>query len=121
MGVLMEHLGIPVPPFRLLRRIIVGTKPPQVFAKAVDVHNVSLEVGIMRAVDWDGSGVPALARKETEAMVAAKHGAHSRVATGLDLSKLRPTFHFVGNYGEPSFQIQVDLHSSTAVDILISF
>mmetsp|Transcript_77837 Transcript_77837/g.166884 ORF Transcript_77837/g.166884 Transcript_77837/m.166884 type:complete len:450 (-) Transcript_77837:339-1688(-) len=125
LGMLMEHLGIPVPPFRLLRRIIVGTvanaKPPCVFAKAVDVHNASLEIGILRAVDWDGSGIAAVARKETEAIVAAKHGAHSRVATGLDLSKLRPTFHFVGNYGEPPFQVQADLHSSVAVDVLMSF
>merc|ERR1719159_389657 len=97
----MERLGTPVPDFCLTRRILVGIDAsqakPHVFARAVDVHDPSLQIGIMLAVDWNGSGIPRAAREATEAMVAAKHGAHSRKVSGLNLKDLKPVLHFVGN------------------------
>merc|ERR1712070_829982 len=52
---LMGHLCIPIPNFRLERRIIFGREANDVFAKAVDVHAPDRETGVLCAVDWDGS------------------------------------------------------------------
>merc|ERR1719502_604635 len=127
----MEHLRVPIPPFRLLRRIVVGLETSsgeadtasEVFARAVDPHDISLEIGIMRAVDWDGLGVPCAAGEDTQATVAAKHGAHRCTAASLDLGEFRPTLHFVGNYREPAFQLPAaSLSQETpAVDYRLSF
>lgn len=126
MQMLMERLDIPVPPWRLLRRVIVGVtqtegRPPAVFAKTVDIHDPTLEIGVLRGVDWDGTGLPREADEHTEAIVAAMHGGHRRAAAGLDLASLEPTLHFVGNYQEPCFQICVDLVSTPVIDCLLSF
>lgn len=127
MKMVMEHLGMEVPPFRLTRRILVGLKrngtKSQVFARAVDVHDPSLEIGILRVVDWDNSGVPHAATEETEALVAAKHGAHYRDIAGLDLKNLKLTLHFVGNYQEPPLELSVgpDFCSVHAMDFMVEF
>eukprot|EP00927_Polykrikos_kofoidii_P065189 TRINITY_DN60978_c0_g1_i1.p1 TRINITY_DN60978_c0_g1~~TRINITY_DN60978_c0_g1_i1.p1 ORF type:complete len:465 (+),score=57.05 TRINITY_DN60978_c0_g1_i1:176-1570(+) len=125
MRLLMEQLAIPVPQFNLQRRILftcTGDKP-LLTAKTVDVHDRTFEVCTLRAVDWDGRS-----RRHVEgdgdiaSIVASRFGGHTRSATGLDLSNICPTLHWVGHYQEGPLQLPaIDLSSQNGVDILVSF
>jgi hypothetical protein len=119
MEMLMQRLNMPIPPFRLLRRIIVGRREQagQVYTKAVDAYDPTLEVGIICAVDWNRQGVPQSAFKDPMANVCK--GSHQHKA-GSNLV-MAPKVHFIGHYREPPLQLQVDLSEATAVDTLLSF
>jgi len=105
-----------------------------VFAKAVDVHDPSLDLGLLWTVDWtkaDASAAAAIAKKggtneqDRKAAVAAGHGTHYRsIEDGkLDLAEVCPTLHFMGHYNEPPLDLCVDLSSSSTatLDLLLSF
>lgn len=191
MRMLMERLGVAIPSFRLLRRVILGVteiqaaprkkrgcssavvsagssggynsngddarlsqrdsaassrseqaavttaKQRAVFAKAVDVHDPTLDLGLLWAVDWTKPGVAAAGGKKVstseedrKAAVAARHGVHYRSidedgSPPLDLAEVRPTLHFMGHYNEPPVELRAALSSSsssvTAQDFLLSF
>lgn len=128
MRMLMERLEVPIPEWHLLRRIVVSTSADSaaVSLKAVDVHDPSLEIGILRDVDWDGTASRSRSKgrdEDAENVVAARFGAHSRPTAGLDLAALCPELHFVGNYREPSFRLEVGdgLMNASAVDMALSY
>merc|ERR1712224_432359 len=104
-----------------MRRILVSTADDDVAVKAVDIHNPEQEIGILRAVDWDGSGIPKASEEQTASIVAARFGAHSRSAKGLNLAALSPTLHFVGHYREPPFQLQLGLRQHRLLDATLAF
>jgi len=104
---LMHKLQIPIPDFRLERRVIFGMDGTEMFAKAVDVHAPDQEIGVLCAVDWDGSikAVPEIQRVQA----VWKSLAHRRPLAGVDVSQLAPTLHFVGHYQEPPLTLQINL------------
>eukprot|EP00928_Gymnodinium_smaydae_P021266 TRINITY_DN18280_c1_g1_i2.p1 TRINITY_DN18280_c1_g1~~TRINITY_DN18280_c1_g1_i2.p1 ORF type:complete len:552 (-),score=66.54 TRINITY_DN18280_c1_g1_i2:61-1716(-) len=115
---LMEELGIPIPSFRLERRIIIGRDGNDVFAKAVDVHAPDRETGVLCAVDWDGTVQAIPEAKRTEAVW--KSLTHRHAEANLDISHLRPTLHFVGHYQEPPLTLDIDLRDGDK-DVMIAF
>lgn len=118
MDMLMQRLEIPIPDFRLQRRIIFGVESDEVFAKAVDVHVPDQEAGVLCAVDWDGTitEVPELKRVQA----VWKTLAHLHPVANLELSQLRPTLHFVGHYQEPPLTLDVSLADGDK-DVLLAF
>lgn len=122
MTMLMERFRIPIPPFRLLRRVIVGRCEiaGQIYAKAIDMHDPTVEVGHICAVDWDGQGVPQKVLKDPLAAISQKQGGHCH-KVGSDLRALAPVIHFMGHYHEPPMDLKVDLSNSLAVDVMLSF
>jgi len=125
MQMLMEKLALPIPPFRLLRRVILGkeigaSKSQEVYAKAVDVHDPTLEFGLMRAVDWDGRGVCDADQQDVKSIIAME-GAHRRPMAGMDGSAVNPVLHFIGHYREPALQLTADLSKAHAVDFQLAF
>jgi mono-ADP-ribosyltransferase sirtuin 6 len=111
MAMLMERLSIPIPPFRLLRRIVVGrcAQGGMVYAKAIDLHDPTLEMQHICAIDWDGNG-PVQQQLETH-----------RFKVGSNVHNLSPKLHFVGHYREPPLELKVDLSNAPAVDTILSF
>jgi len=126
MEMLMERLSYSVPPFRLVRRVILGITAEELYAKAVDVHDPTVEVYHICAVDWDGKGVPEQALRDPM-IAAAQGGAHRRAVAGIKLQNLRPCLHFVGHYNEPPLQLAADLSGSEGstspkvLDLLLTF
>jgi mono-ADP-ribosyltransferase sirtuin 6 len=125
MQMLMDRLELPIPPFRLLRRVIIGkefgaSKREEVYAKAVDVHDPTLEFGLMRAVDWDGRGVCDADQQDVKSIVAME-GGHRRPMAGIDPRAVSPVLHFIGHYREPAVQLTADLSKSQAVDFQLAF
>lgn len=124
MNMLMERLSLPIPPFRLMRRVILGVTPEELYAKAVDVHDETVEVDHICAVDWIGKDVPKQALRDP---TAAAQSAHRRAIAGMDLRNLTPCLHFVGHYQEPPLQLSADLSGSKgssspkALDFLLTF
>jgi len=123
MNMLMERLKVPIPPFRLTRRILVNLSDDckDVSLTAVDVHNPSQEVGVLRAVDWDGSGLSKRAAELPATVVACNYGGFHLPAKKLDLASVKPTLHFVGHYGEPCLTLSLDLQAKRCFDMLLSF
>lgn len=120
-NMLMEQLSIPIPSFRLLRRVILGVTEKEVYAKSVDLHDPQVQVGQICAVDWDGKGGPA-SDLEEPMIVAARNGMHHRARAGMNLRALRPRLHFMGHYQEPPLQISADLSvSDKPLDFMLSF
>mmetsp|Transcript_32457 Transcript_32457/g.62671 ORF Transcript_32457/g.62671 Transcript_32457/m.62671 type:complete len:571 (-) Transcript_32457:194-1906(-) len=115
---LMLRLGIPIPNFRLQRRIIFGVDGDEVFAKAVDVHAPDRETGVLCAVDWDGTAkeIP----ESQRAQAIWKSLAHRHPMANIDISDLHPTLHFVGHYQEPPLTLDISLTASDN-DVLIAF
>eukprot|EP00746_Dinoflagellata_sp_MGD_P000879 gnl/MRDRNA2_/MRDRNA2_101633_c0_seq1.p1 gnl/MRDRNA2_/MRDRNA2_101633_c0~~gnl/MRDRNA2_/MRDRNA2_101633_c0_seq1.p1 ORF type:complete len:533 (+),score=90.98 gnl/MRDRNA2_/MRDRNA2_101633_c0_seq1:75-1601(+) len=121
MTMLMERLQYPIPPFRLVRRVIFGVSAKEVYAKSVDVHDETVEVDQICAVDWDGKCVP---KKVLRDPTAAAQGAHCNAVAGMDLRNLSPCLHFVGHYCEPPLRLAVDLSGSPppkALGFLLTF
>lgn len=118
MEMLMDRLEIPIPPFRLQRRIIFAHEEQHVIAKAVDVHDPQVEIGVLSGVDWQGT-VKSIPESE-KAKAIWQHVVHRHPSRNLDVGKLHPTLHFVGHYGEPPIQLDVNL-SDGGKDISISF
>merc|ERR1712062_450087 len=106
---LMGMLAIPVPAFALVRQIVIGQSASEVYCRAVDPHNSAQEIGLIRAVDWDGSGITQAALAKSPSIIAEQLGTHSRQKDGLDLQHLKPVIYFVGHYGEPPFQLELNL------------
>jgi NAD-dependent SIR2 family protein deacetylase len=115
---LMQRLGIPIPNFRLERRIIFGLDGDEVFAKAVDVHAPDRETGVLCAVDWDGTMKEIHESQRTQAIW--KSLAHRHTQANLDISQLRPTLYFVGHYQEPPLTLDIDLTVADK-DVSIAF
>jgi len=115
MEMLMDRLTLPIPEFRLQRRIILGRSESggKVYAKAVDVYDPTLDVDHLRAVDWNGKG--ALAN-------ASRHAIHQHKA-GSDVRTFTPKLHFVGHYQEPPLDLKINLPTGNApaVDAMLSF
>lgn len=129
MQMLMERLQLPIPPFRLLRRVILGKEFPKsrggvilekVYTKAVDLHDPTLEFGLMRAVDWDGGGVCDADHQDVKSIVAME-GRHRRPMAGIDPRAVSPVLHFIGHYREPALQLTADLSNAHAVDFQLAF
>jgi mono-ADP-ribosyltransferase sirtuin 6 len=122
MEMLMERLSMPIPQFRLLRRIVFGSsdKPGHVYARAVDVHDPTLEVAHVCAVDWNGDGVPQKMLADPMAAVARNQGSH-RHEGGTNLKSVVAKVHFVGHYQEPALDLKLDLSTTDPVDVLLSF
>jgi hypothetical protein len=118
MEMLMQRLELPIPNFRLERRIIFGRDSGEVFAKAVDVHAPDRETGVLCAVTWDGTVQEIPESQRTQAIW--KFLAHRVPEDRVNLGKLHPTLHFVGHYQEPPFALKVDL-SDADKDVLIAF
>lgn len=99
MCMLMQRLAIPIPPFRLMRRVVVSkgpeSRPGGLCAKAVDVHDPSFETGHIARADWE--------------------------AGSSDASRLRVTLHFFGHYREPPLPLTVDLSKVASLDMVLSF
>lgn len=111
MEMLMERLSVPIPPFRLLRRFIVGRSHSEsnVFAKAVDVYDPTLDVDHIRAIDWDGKSAP---------QESSRQGAFQHKTASLQVA---PKLYFVGHYHEPPLDLKVDLSNAPVVDSMLSF
>jgi len=118
MEMLMALLAIPVPSFTLVRRVVIGQSESEVHCRAVDPHNAAQEIGLLRAVDWDGTGITQAALGKSQSVVAEQL-VHSRQKTGLDLAHLKPVLYFVGHYGEPP--LQLDLSLAHEVNATLSF
>merc|ERR1712032_16782 len=82
----------------------------EVFAKAVDVHDPSLETGYIVGVDWDGKGLSGSSR-----------GRHRWQIRSNTFGEVAPTLHFAGHYREPPIRVSVDLSSEAAVDVMLVF
>lgn len=123
MKMLMEELEVPVPPFRLIRRLVaqVSVDTRTVSLKAVDLHNPSQEMGIIREVDWHGSGMSNVAAKQSASLIAARLEAHDCPVSSLNLGSVKPVVYFVGHYHEPPYQLDLDLEKNCALDVLLSF
>lgn len=128
MRLLMERLGLSLPPFRLERRLIfeVAADGSEVSARAVDVHDPSFEIGILLGVDWAGTGTKASAVRvngNVADVVASRFGGHKMERNALDMSSLSPVCHFVGHYREPPFQVHIgsELTEHCGLDMLLSF
>lgn len=122
MHMLMERLCMPISPFRLLRRVVMGKceAPGQVFARAVDAHDPTVEVGHVCAVDWNGKGVPQGVLQNPMAAISQQHGTH-RHQVDSNSYRLAPQLHFMGHYSEPPLNLKVDLSNTAAVDIMLSY
>lgn len=118
MEMLMQRLAVPIPPFRLERRILFGQEGEEVFATAVDIHVPEVEIGVLCGVDWRGRVKGILESQRTKAIW--EHVAHRHAAADLDLSALRPTLHFVGHYLEPPLTLEVDL-ADGGKDVRLAF
>jgi len=125
MSMLMERLSTAIPPFQLVRRVIVGATSNEVYAKAVDVHDETIQMDCICAVDWDGKGLPRQAVRDP--IAAAQVGAHRHTVAGLGIRTLHPCLHFVGHYHEPPLQLDADLSrlagssSAKILDFLLTF
>lgn len=107
MRLLMKRLEIPIPEFRLLRRIVFSTFEKEGYActKAVDPHNPVLEVDHIKSIKWcdkakDLRKVPLSVFQNEQA---------------------KATIFFQGHYHEPAFDVEVDLSSSGLVDIVLAY
>lgn len=118
MELLMERLGILIPPFRLARRILMSQEGESVVAKGVDVNDAEEETGVLCGVDWEGEPKPIPVSQRARAIW--QHTVHQHPSCNLDLKSLRPTLHFVGHYQEPPVTLDVDL-SEGGKDIRIAF
>lgn len=118
MEALMAHLCIPIPEFRLERRIIFGLDGNDVYSKAVDVHAPDRETGVLCAVSWDGSVQDIPDYQRTQAVW--KSIAHRTPQANVDISQLHPTLHFVGHYQEPPLTLDIDLTTGDK-DVMIAF
>eukprot|EP00697_Spironema_sp_BW2_P015666 gnl/Spiro4/6610_TR3409_c0_g1_i1.p1 gnl/Spiro4/6610_TR3409_c0_g1~~gnl/Spiro4/6610_TR3409_c0_g1_i1.p1 ORF type:complete len:573 (+),score=137.75 gnl/Spiro4/6610_TR3409_c0_g1_i1:38-1720(+) len=101
MTMLMERLGVPVPPFRLRRRFVFfpnvvddGSSPSsrKLQLRAVDVHDPSLELSLVREVDWSA------------ALASANRSSTSTTSTMVPV-----TVTFTGHYREPTLCLNVDI------------
>jgi len=121
MTMLIERLAVPVPPFRLLRRVIVSQpgEGEDVSLRAVDIHNPNQEVGVLRAVDWDGSGLSKRDADMLASIVACRYGGYTWPASNAEV--LKPTLHFVGHYGEPPYTLNLNFTKTRRLDMLLSF
>jgi mono-ADP-ribosyltransferase sirtuin 6 len=115
MTLLMERLSIPVPPFRLLRRIVIGKTDRSVYARGVDAHDPTLAVGHIRAVDWDGRGPKKIPDNAMGTVT------HQFPAADVATQSLQPKLDFIGHYQEPPLDLAVDLSSTAAIDISLYF
>jgi mono-ADP-ribosyltransferase sirtuin 6 len=106
MEMLMKRLQIPIPNFLLERRVVFGLDGNEVFAKSVDVHMPDQEASVICTVDWDG----------TTQEITESH----RKQANLDISRLRPTLHFVGHYQEPPLTLDICLCDGSK-DVLLAF
>jgi len=122
MEMLMDRLNMPIPQFRLLRRLVVGKcdDAEHIYAKAVDVHDPSLMVSHVCGVDWNGKGVSTRASRDSSMASNFQHSSH-RYKVGSSTNALEPTFHFHGHYNEPPLQVNVDLGTNRALDLMLSF
>merc|ERR1711924_580768 len=117
-----QRLGVAIPSFHLLRRVLIGrgSAPGQVYAKAVDVHDPTVEVAHICAIDWDGKGVSQKVLDDRATASLQQRGAFRHVAAA-NLHALTPKLHFVGHYHEPALELTVDLSSAPLVDVMLSF
>merc|ERR1712194_972653 len=106
MQMLMELLSLSIPPFQLLRRLIFGRSgnAGQLYSKAVDVHDPTIEVDHLRAIDWDGNGLPQNVVRDATAATSQTQGVH-RHNGGSNLRPIRPKLHFMGHYHEPPLDL----------------
>lgn len=118
MEMLMDRLGYTIPPFLLERRILIEKQNHTVSAKAVDVHDPKMEMGVLCGVDWEGAAQSIPESQRVQAVW--QHLQHKHSCRGLDMKSLRPTLHFVGHYHEPPTTLDVDL-TDGGKDIRISF
>lgn len=119
MEMLMERLQIPIPQFRLMRRVIVGKceSPGQLYLKAVDVHDPTVQVEHISAIDWQGNGVPVEVVQNPLSAVSQQNGLQVRSSS----CKVTPKLYFMGHYHEPPLDLTVDLTNSAAIDIMLSY
>lgn len=120
MRMLMERLTLPIPPFRLLRRVVLGvaeTAAPskrELYAKAVDVHDPTLEIDVIHAIDWTATG---------SAPQGPAQGSTTfrRPVADSNLQNVSPVLHFIGHYAEPPLKVSADLSVARAVDLKFSY
>jgi hypothetical protein len=111
---LMRRLGRDIPPFRLQRRVLFTCDGSEAVVKAVDVHDPSVEVGVLAAV----APQPIEISQEDRVRAIWGNTAHR---LPLDRKKsARCTLHFVGHYAEPDLTLDVDL-SVGPQDYVLSF
>lgn len=122
MDMLMSRLSIPIPAFRLQRRVLVCRNSSGKLwqAKAVDVHDPSIEMGHICAVDWNKQGLPPKALENPEVVICKTRGGHKYKAD-LDRHSLDLKLYFMGHYHEPPLDLQVDLSDAMLADIRLSF
>mmetsp|Transcript_100267 Transcript_100267/g.189078 ORF Transcript_100267/g.189078 Transcript_100267/m.189078 type:complete len:468 (+) Transcript_100267:85-1488(+) len=122
MEMLMERLCIPIPTFRLLRRVVMGRteSPGQVYLKAVDAHDPTVQVEHVAAIDWQGDGAPQEVVQNPMAAVSQQQGMLHRVQRS-NSCEVAPKLYFMGHYHEPPLDLKVNLSNTAAVDIKLSF
>lgn len=118
MEMLMKRLAVTIPPFYLERRILIEVSNDTVSAKAVDVHDPCVEIGVLCDVTW--KGVPEQVAEGQRAKAIWQHVEHKCSLQNLDVHSLRPTLHFVGHYDEPPMTLNLDV-SQGGRDVQISF
>lgn len=101
---LMARLHIPIPAFRLQRRLLAGVESvegqaPHVYLKTVDTHDPSLDLKLLRQVSWGGH--------------QKKHGPETKTAPHKlilrDNSSVPVRLHWSGHYHEPPLDLKLDL------------
>ena len=117
MQMLMQRLGLAVPPFKLRRRVELSATPqaPQasgaapgatldVRARGVDLEDPSLPVSILRSVVATSDAVAHAPRLQAEDDGA---GAHTMRLPASDAPQKQLTLSFPGHYSEPPVTVPV--------------
>jgi mono-ADP-ribosyltransferase sirtuin 6 len=122
MEMLMARLSIPIPDFRLQRRVLVCRNNSGGLwqAKAVDVHDPSIEMSHICAIDWNKQGLRPKALENPDIAICKARGGHRYRAVSDRLS-LDLKLYFMGHYREPPLDLQVDLSNAMLADIRLSF
>eukprot|EP00419_Tripos_fusus_P004630 CAMPEP_0172674472 /NCGR_PEP_ID=MMETSP1074-20121228/12755_1 /TAXON_ID=2916 /ORGANISM="Ceratium fusus, Strain PA161109" /LENGTH=465 /DNA_ID=CAMNT_0013491883 /DNA_START=62 /DNA_END=1457 /DNA_ORIENTATION=- len=114
MGMLMERLGIQIPTFQLLRRVIVGKRTQsqmEVYVRAVDIHEPSIPTDHVHAVEWDIAGPSKDFPDKKE----------HRMRPRADVAEVVPTLMWRGHYREPPTPVPVSLGAALAVNVLLAY
>jgi NAD-dependent SIR2 family protein deacetylase len=107
MQMVMARLALDIPPFLLRRRFVASLdRSPEVSGKrarasltTVDVHDPTLELSLLRRVDWP----------------AASSGRKA------DLHAVPVALHFVGHYNEPELSLDLDLATTGLLDVELTY
>jgi len=119
---LMSRLMIPIPAFRLQRRVLVCRNNSGNLwqAKAVDAHDPTIEMSHICAVDWNKQGLPSKALENANLAICNSRGGHKYKAK-LARQSVDLKLYFMGHYHEPPLDLQVDLSNAMLADIRLSF